>query len=105
LIISPFKPNDAETKAAQEFFGVTMEGYSLIAAKGGACGLAMPKNETEEFGDANLALADKVSAILINPQTHWQKPPVMTILPVISNSYPCETIPETTGDEIEVNGQ
>jgi hypothetical protein len=88
VILSAVEPDEAELQAAQEFLGVVLQGHAKLEAERTACGLAVPV-QASDVSDPHLKLADLVSEQLQDKSTVWVTPPVMTILPVIAQTYPC----------------
>lgn len=103
-IISAVQPDDEEIKAAQDFMGLTLEGYLKLEGEGFACGLSTPE-EGENLSAEHLALVDTVSQYVQAPDTKWEPSPPMTLLTKIADTYPCAQSPEEHGEEIKVQAK
>lgn len=93
VLIEPFKPDEEEIAAAQEFLDATIGGYAFLHGKGLACGPRVPQ-AGQMLEEDDFAMIDATSDYLRSSSVDWQSMPVgRTALVYLQKNYPCQKDP------------
>ena len=87
ILFWPVEPTEGELKGASEFVAVALEAQKLTAQKSGCVSLV-------EDGNGGLSLEQvaylkKASEYMVGKTTHWQEPPLKTILDAAAVAGSC----------------
>ena len=88
IMFWPIEPNDAEIKAGNEFVGLALDGYEILAERREICG-TLAEGYENKLSKEQINFADDMADKMQRDDIKWQTPPIITILQPIKAKYPC----------------
>lgn len=88
ILLKPWEPDEQELEAANGFVSLVFDGLALLTQQGVACNTEYTLM-SEEISESDFAMLDRVAETLQSDNVVWEDPAVMTVLPLLQESYPC----------------